>query len=268
MEKFRTNKSAERTLDLLVLLAKSSSSLTLNEICTELSLPKSSGFELVQTLLYKGFIEFDDQRLKTYKLGLSAFETGMSYISNMEIPHLVRPFLLEMNKLSGSTAFLGIEDKGNVVYLDKAEMYSVMRPTAKLGSRRLLHTTGLGKALLAAMPIEKIQYIFGDGEISRKTPYSKVTLPEILEDIKETRKRGYSIDDREDNEEMYCMGSAIYDQSNLPVAAISIASMYSSMTPERKNMISKLVTETALKISFQLGYTGERLYVDYESNVY
>lgn len=262
MENFRVNKSAERALDLLVLLAKNGSALTLNEICTAMELPRSSGFELVQTLLYKGFIEFDDVRLKTYRLGLGAFETGMAYLSNMGIPHLARPFLQEMNKQSGSTAFLGIEDKGKVVYLDKAENYSVMRPTAKLGSRRLIHTTGIGKALLAAMPAEKIQYLLGDGEITSKTPYSKVTLPEILQDMKEIRERGFSIDDREDNVEMYCIGSAIYDQSNQAVAAISIASMYSTITPEREELIIKLVTESALKLSRQLGYSGEKLYMD------
>ncbi|MDN3019080.1 IclR family transcriptional regulator [Paenibacillus sp. BSR1-1] len=260
MEKIRINKSAERALDLLVLLAKTGTALTLNEICTEMGMPKSSGFELVQTLLYKGFIELEDPRLKTYRLGLAAFETGMAYQANMEITQLARPLLLELNKQTGSTVFLGVEDKGKVVYLDKAENFSVMRPTAKLGSRRYLHTTGVGKALLAAMPDEKIEYLFGDGEIPSKTSFSKVTLPEILQDMKEIRERGYSIDDREDNVEMYCMGSAIFDQSNQPVAAISIASMLSSMTPERKEMVSNLISETALKLSNQLGYSAKRLY--------
>ncbi|MEH7334864.1 IclR family transcriptional regulator [Neobacillus drentensis] len=260
MEKIRINKSAERALDLLVLLAKTGTALTLNEICTEMGMPKSSGFELVQTLLYKGFIELEDPRLKTYRLGLAAFETGMAYQANMEITQLARPLLLELNKQTGSTVFLGVEDKGKVVYLDKAENFSVMRPTAKLGSRRYLHTTGVGKALLAAMPDEKIEYLYGDGEIPRKTSFSKVTLPEILQDMKEIRERGYSIDDREDNVEMYCMGSAIFDQSNQPVAAISIASVLSSMTPERKEMVSNLISETAIKLSNQLGYSAKRLY--------
>ncbi|MEH7119335.1 IclR family transcriptional regulator [Neobacillus vireti] len=262
MEKIRINKSAERALDLLVLLAKTGSALTLNEICKEMDMPKSSGFELVQTLLYKGFIEMDDSRLKTYRLGLAAFETGMAYQTNMEITQLARPFLLELNKQTGSTVFLGVEDKGKVVYLDKAENFSVMRPTAKLGSRRFLHTTGVGKALLAAMPDEKIEYLYSDGEISRKTPFSMVTMSDILLDMKGIRERGYSIDDREDNEEMYCMGSAIFDQANQPVAAISIASVYSSLTPERKEMVSNLITETALKLSNQLGYSGKKLYMN------
>jgi DNA-binding IclR family transcriptional regulator len=262
MGNFRMNKSAERVVDLLFLLAKSNSSLTLNEICTELGLPKSSGFELVQTLLSKGFIEMDDVRLKTYRLGLGVFEVGSAYLSNLGLPQLARPYLEELNRQTGSTAFLGIEDKGKIVYLDKAENYSVMRPTAKLGSRRFMHTTGLGKALLAALPMEKILYILGDGELVAKTPYSKVTVPEILQDIKEIRERGYSIDNREDNVEMYCIGSAIFDQSNHPVASISVASVYSSMTPEREELIVTLVKETALKLSRQLGYSGDRLYMD------
>ncbi|OXM86475.1 IclR family transcriptional regulator [Paenibacillus rigui] len=264
MDNIRLNKSAERVVDLLVLLAKSGSPLTLNEICTGLGLPKSSGFELVQTLLYKGFIEMDDARLKTYRLGLGAFEVGSAYLSSAGLPQQARPYLEELNRQLGSTAFLGIEDKGKIVYLDKAENYSAVRPTAKLGSRRLMHTTGLGKALLAALPTDKIQYIVGDGDIVGKTPYSKVTLSDILQDMKEIRERGYSIDDREDNLEMYCIGSAIYDQTHHPVGAISVASIYSNMTPEREEMIVKLVTEAALKLSRQLGYSGEKLYMDHE----
>ncbi|SHI77871.1 IclR family transcriptional regulator [Propionispora hippei] len=262
MVNIRVNKSAERALDVLVLLSKSNTPLTLHEICSALEIPRSSGFELIQTLLYKGFLEFDDERLKTYRLGLSAFETGIGYLSNMGIPHLARPFLQEMNKLSGGTAFLGIEDKGNIVYLDKSENYSYMRPTAKLGSRRYMHTTGLGKALLAAFPEDKILHILGDGDIPRKTPYSKVTIPEILQDMREIRQRGYSVDDREDHLEMYCIGCAIFDRWNQPVASISVASLYSNMTTEHRAKVVQIVTETALKLSCQLGFSSQKLYRD------
>ncbi|WP_411345976.1 IclR family transcriptional regulator [Paenibacillus sp. WLX1005] len=262
MDKFRVNKSAERVVDLLVLLSKSESPLTLNEICKELGLPKSSAFELVQTLVYKGFIELDDARLKTYRLGLGIFETGMAYVSNLGVPHLARPVLQELNRQTGSTVFLGIEDKGKVVYLDKAESYSVMRPTAKLGSRRYIHTTGLGKSLLAAMSDNRVTYLLGDGDLPARTAFSKTTLPDLLQDLHAIRERGYSIDDREDNLEMYCIASAIYDQWNQPVAAISVASMYSGMNEEREQMIVKLVKDAALKLSNQLGYRGERLYTN------
>ncbi|UUZ91372.1 helix-turn-helix domain-containing protein [Paenibacillus sp. P25] len=101
MEKFRMNKSAERAVELLMLLARSGSPLTLNEICTGLGMPKSSGFELVQTLVHKGFVELADPRLKTYRLGLGTFEVGSAYLSSMGIPQQARPYLEELNRQTG-----------------------------------------------------------------------------------------------------------------------------------------------------------------------
>ncbi|WP_191602706.1 IclR family transcriptional regulator [Marinomonas algicola] len=262
MENIKLNKSAERVVDVLFLLSKSEKALTLNEICKALSLPKSSAFELLQTLVFKGFLEIEDARLKTYNLGLGAFETGISYLSKMSVSQLARPLLQELNRQTGSTVFLGVEDKGKIVYLDKAENFSVVRATAKLGSRRFMHTTGLGKALLAALDDERIHYILGNDELLSKTIHSKVTIQDVLKDIQETRARGYSIDNREDNIETYCIGSAIYDQWSQPIAAISVASMYSTMNTEREKTIVTLVQDTALKLSQQLGYGGRQLYAN------
>jgi DNA-binding IclR family transcriptional regulator len=261
VDKLRINKSAARAMDVLILFSKSTSPLTLNEICKELDLPKSSGFELVHTLLHKGFLEVDDSRLKTYRLGLMAFETGISYLSNTEIPQQARPLLQELNKQSGGTAFLGIEDRGKIVYLDKAENYSTMRATAKLGARKLMHSTSLGKALLAALPTDKVQYILGNGELEKRTPYTKATIQEIMQDLVKIRERGYSIDDREDHLEMFCIAAPVYDRWNQVVAAISVASLYSNMTQERQENVAQLVVDTAMKLSRRLGYTSAKLYL-------
>lgn len=263
METVKLNKSAERVVDVLTLLATTTDALTLNEICKALSWPKSSAFELLQTLVHKGFLEIEDPRLKTYKLGIGVFETGMAYLSKMSVSQVARPLLQELNRQIGSTVFLGVEDKGRIVYLDKAESHSVMRPTAKLGSRRNMHTTGLGKALLAALPDERIQYILEHNELNAKTPYSNTNAAEVWQDIQAIRSRGYSIDDREDNSETYCIGSAIYDQDGAAVAAISVASIHATINPEREQMIVSLVQGTALKISQQLGYRGSKLYAEY-----
>lgn len=263
MESIKLNKSAERVVDVLMLLASQSEALTLNEICKQLEWPKSSAFELLQTLVHKGFLEIDDPRLKTYKLGIGVFETGMAYLSKLSVSQVARPLLQELNRQTGSTVFLGVEDKGHIVYLDKAENHSVMRPTAKLGSRRNMHTTGLGKALLAALTDDRIQYILEQGELIAKTQRSNTTPAQVWQDIQAIRARGYSIDDREDNTETYCIGSAIYDQYGTAVAAISVASMHATINPEKEQTIVALVQATALKISQQLGYRGTKLYAEY-----
>lgn len=225
-----------------------------------MQLPKSSAFELVQTLVYKGIIEVKDPHYKSYGLSLLAFEIGSAVITNMGIADVARPFIQELNRQTGSTVFLGVEDKGKIVYIDKAENHSIIKPTAKLGSRRNLHTTGLGKGLLSAFSDEKITALLGEEPYPSKTPLSHTNLSEVLEDAHKARVRGYAIDDREDNLDMYCISSAIYNHENEPVAAFSVASLYIGMTEDKAKLIAKLVKDTALQISRKLGFTGNKLY--------
>lgn len=256
----KLNKSAARTVDLLLLFVSSDKYLTLNNICEMLQLPKSSSFELVQTLVYKGIIEVKDIKQKTYGLSLLAFEIGSSVITNMGVADAARPFIQELNRQTGSTVFLGVKDKGKVVYIDKAENHSTIKPTAKLGSRRYLHTTGLGKGLLHAFSDQQIIDILGKEPYPSKTPLSHTNHQEVLKDAYKTRERGYAIDDREDNLEMYCISSAIYNYENEPIASFSVASLYSGMTKDKEQLIAKSVKETALQISRKLGFTGNKLY--------
>lgn len=255
------NKSAARTIDILLLLSTSKEFLSLNNISENLNIPKSSVFELIRTLVKKGIIELKDKERKTYGLSLLIFEIGSAVIRNMGIADIARGYIQELNRLTGSTVFLGVEDKGKIVYIDKAENHSIMRPTAKLGSRRYLHTTGLGKGFLYALTDEEIIHILGEGPYVSKTPLSKTNIAEILEDAQLSRVRGYVIDDREDNVDMFCISSVIRNYENHAIASISVASLYTGMTEEKQSIIAKYVKNTALTISKKMGFTQNNLYV-------
>lgn len=256
----KINKSAARTVDLLLLFTKSNKYLTLNDICTMMNLPKSSAFELVHTLVYKQLLEVKDPKEKTYGLSLLSFEIGCAVISDLGVVDAARPFIQELNRQIGSTVFLGVEDKGNIVYIDKAENHSKIKPRAKLGSRRFLHTTGLGKALLYAFPDEKILNLLGDEPYPFKTPLSHTSAHEVIEDANITRKRGYAIDDREDNMDMYCISAPIYNYHDEPIASLSVANIYGTVSPEKEKYIANLVIKAALDISKLLGSKRETLY--------
>lgn len=255
------NKSASRTIDILILLSTSKEFLSLNNIAENLKIPKSSVFELIRTLVNKGIIEVKDKEKKTYGLSLLVFEIGSAVIRNMGIADVARGYIQELNRLTGSTVFLGVEDKGKIVYIDKAENHSVMRPTAKLGSRRLLHTTGLGKAFLYALDDVALIQLLGDEPYVSKTPLSKTNKNEVLDDARCSRLRGYIIDDREDNVDMFCISSVIRNYENMPIASISVASLYTGMTEDKQTMIAKYVKHTALTISKKMGFTQDNLYL-------
>ena len=75
-----------------------------------------------------------------------------------------------------------------------------------------------------------------------------------------TRQRSYAVDNRENKMDAFCLAAPIFDRVGKPIAAISIASLFSKVNPARQDELGKLVTETALAISCRLGFVGTRLY--------
>ena len=136
-------KSVVRTVDLLLLFADTRRYLTLHDICEMLNMPKSSTFELVNTLVQKGLLEVKNPERKTYGLSLLNFDIGMAAVSELGVIDVARPYLQELNRVTGGTVFLGVENRGKIVYIDRAEDLSVVKADAKVGSRRDLHSTSL-----------------------------------------------------------------------------------------------------------------------------
>lgn len=256
----RTNKSAFRTVKILDLVSKSEKPMTITEISRALDLPKSSTFEILYTLQEEGFLELENDSLKSFKLGMKAFEVGVAYVSNTDLHRVARPSLEALMNKSGETVFLAVEDKGNIVYIDKAESQSSIRTTCVMGSRILMHRTGMGKALLATYTSERVREITGGGELQSATPFTLSHHDDLLKELECIRNRGFSIDNRENELEIMCVAAPIYDRLNRSIAAISIASPYSKMTEDRLKLFSGMVVETALDISRRLGFIGDKLY--------
>ncbi|HYF84045.1 MAG TPA: IclR family transcriptional regulator [Clostridia bacterium] len=254
------NKSASRAIDIIDFIAKQDSSVTITEISHKLGIPKSSTFELLYTLLEKGYLQIEDENLKTFKLGIKLFQSGTAYLKKMDLNREARPLLEDMMKNSGETVFLAVEVNGMTVYLDKVEGSSSTRTTSVLGSSNPMYCTGLGKALLAAYSDNRIKEITGGSELPLITEYTIKSYDELIVDLKGIRSRGYAIDDRENEEDVFCVAAPIYDRSGKPIAAISIASLASKINSDRLEQFGKLVSDTALDISKRLGYARDKLY--------
>lgn len=254
------NKSAARTIDILRLLARGDKPLTQLEISQMLDLPKSSTYELIYTMMEKGFVEFDNETAKTFKLSMQVFEIGMTVIEKADITKVSRPYLEKLSAETGETVFLAVEDGGAIVYLDRVEESSSITTAAGLGKRRPMYCTGLGKALLATYPEARVCQIWDKAD---KTAYTNNTIrkyEDLVGECEKIRKRGFSIDNREMEDEISCVAAPIYDRLGKAVGAISIATLYLKMDNARTAAFGKLITETALAISRRLGYRRDKLF--------
>ena len=254
------NKSCSRTIDILELLSKSVEPLTLGQICKDLSMPKSSTFEIMNTLLEKEVVVYADERLKSYQLGIKMFRIGSRALSKTSLYNTAQPVLMKLSKSLKETVYLAVENQGKIIYLDKVESAQPIKATCEIGSSNYMHVTGLGKALLATYSDEKVRSIIGTGNLRTFTPQSIADAGRLSEELKATKVRGYAIDDRESMEFVKCVAAPIRDHSGDGVAAISIAVLYNCMTDEYSKELGGLVVDAALNISRQLGYAGKKLY--------
>src|SRR5258708_39571211 len=143
-------KSADRTIELLELLAGYSEPLTLSEIHRRLAYPKSSLFVLLRTLVARGWVE-TDRRGTGYSIGVRALLVGTSYLDRDPVIRAATRVLELLRAEVNETVHLARLDGADVVYLASRESAHHLRLTSRVGRRGPAHATALRKALRAGL---------------------------------------------------------------------------------------------------------------------
>jgi IclR family transcriptional regulator, acetate operon repressor len=202
-------KSAQRTVEILELLARSGTGLGLAGIHQELGHPKSSLLMLLQTLVSAGWVETDSERTR-YRIGLRTLLVGTAYLDGSDLLATVRPMLEQLRDATTETVHIARLDGADVVYLATFESKHYLRAFSRVGRRQPAYTTSLGKALLAERPNDSITTLLPARLISQ-TPNSITSRAAVLRELTATRRRGYAIDREENTIGLVCVGCAIHD---------------------------------------------------------
>lgn len=263
-EKF--NRSVARSLEMLELVAASRDGLTITEISKQLGIPKSTTFDILYTLLDKGYLEHANEKLKSFKLGVKLFQTGACYLEQTPFQNVAHSVLERLADVAGETAFLALLNNDELVYFDKVESPNSVRTSARIGSGNPLYCTGLGKAILATLPDDEVRAILArTGGLKPITPYTCTDEAQFFSILNQARRQGYAIDDREHNAEVFCLAAPVYNLQGKVYAAISVASLYTKIKhqPEKITTLGETIANAALELSQRIGYRGTRLYADF-----
>ncbi len=247
-------RSVYRALKIIELIAERKS-LTLPEITQTLSLPKSSAYEILTTLCKEDFICRDKNN--EYSLGIRLIELGNKAQLNLEIRRIATPILRQLNEELDETVHLTVLDNDEILYVECFESTKRLRTYSVIGVRAPLHCTAVGKAILAMQDEDEIKRIIKAKGLPQFTKNTITDEKILLNELRETKKRGYSIDNMEHEEGVRCVGAPIFDMEGKVHASISISGPSQRINMETIPSIGKLVTEKANKISKLLGYKGE-----------
>jgi IclR family transcriptional regulator, KDG regulon repressor len=246
-------KSANRALDIFELLAAEAHGLTVSEISDRLGLARSSTHGLVRTLQSRGYLM--DGGSRRYHLGARLIQLGLNVADQLELRTAARGPLERLVASTGDTALLVVPEAGELLYVDKVlSAARDVRTDPRIASRRPLHCSSLGKALLAAVDDESALSVVDEIGLERVTEFSIADRDELLADLERTRRRGYAVDRQEALLGVWCVGAPVRDHTGRAVAAISLSTIREFFDPETAG---PQVNAAAVEISRAMGWKGD-----------
>jgi IclR family acetate operon transcriptional repressor len=239
-----------RGLALLETLAAAERGATLTELAAAQKLPAPTAHRLLAALERSAFVRQDANGV--WSVGVRAFRVGAAFLAQRDLAVEARPHLARLMEQSGETANLAVLADHEAVFIAQAPCRELMRMDVKLGARAPMHASGVGKAMLAAL---------ADGEqdaalpaaLPRFTAHTLATRDALVAELRESRRRGFAIDDEEHAVGLRCVAAAIRDEHGRPWAALSLAGPTSRFTRDRIAPLGALVRDGAHQLTLALG---------------
>jgi IclR family transcriptional regulator, KDG regulon repressor len=257
VEQKDSNSSVDRLLDVLDLISKADNGINLTNISKELNIPKTTVFRLLEKLTSRGYVEYLEQTEK-YTIGLETILLSMTALTKMDIVELSIPYLKEISSNTKETSFLGVYNEGEIVYLYKSEGTQSILMNSQLGSRRPVHCTGLGKAILSGFSIEQVSRILQQKGMPKMAKNTITTPEEYLKELNNVRINGFTMDNEELENGLGCYAAPIYNYSGKVVAAICVSGPIDRVAGNKEILIQELL-EAANQISRRLGFVPSML---------
>jgi DNA-binding IclR family transcriptional regulator len=245
-----------RGLDVLEALAAADDGwLGPSAIAQEVGLDKATVSRLLQTLVATGYVT-RDQSTRRYRLSAKILRVAHGVSARLDLLSLVQPHLRQLRDELDETVHLGVREDLRVVYLDKLESTNSIQLVSAVGQTMPLHSTSLGKAMLAALPDAEVEEQLARMDFVRRTERTICNVGEFREEIRRTRRRGYATDDRENEPLGACVAAAIVGAGGRPVGAISVAGPHFRIR-DHFEAFGDRVRATAAAIALELGGTGD-----------
>ena len=193
---------------------------TFSQMVSALNLPKSSLSRQLDSLLQHGLIRRQGER---YALGLRLYQLGQSAYAHYDLKEVAAPFLAKLRDSTGLTCHLGILEGLQPVYLAKLESPYTVIVRSVVGKRLPIHSTALGKVLLAfSSPQLSERIIAARMPFERFTAHTLTDKDALLRELDKVREQGFACDAEEDNEGVVCYAVPVWRRGHEIAAAISV----------------------------------------------
>lgn len=252
----------DRALDIIEQLASTETGMSIAQLSSRTGLPKSTIHRILNTLVDRDYLDKESVN-SVYSIGPKFVEVSSGYLNSISLKTEAQPIMHELAMAYAAVSYLGVLDKGEVMYLEKVEQFHNFRFYTQIGKREPLYCTGLGKILLAALPNEDFFRIAESLTFVQWTDNTIMDVPTLFTEIEEVRRTGYALDRYEHDNNHCCIAVPIFDYTDNVIAAMSISG-HGLLEKYGELALACKLREASKTISRKMGHLAPK---EYENRV-
>lgn len=248
--------TTNRSIDIIEALKKDGPQ-GVTELADDLNMSKSIVHNHLTTLKDRGYVLGDDG---TYRISFKFLEIGGYNRKQLNLYSGGRPEVKKLAAETGEMASLATEERGWCVYLFQAKgEQSVKLEVNYEGMHEHMHSTALGKAILAYFPDERIHNVVERHGLPEHTEQTITSRKALFEDLETIRERGYAVDNEESIPGLRCMAAPIKKGDEEIVGSVSVSGPISRIKGDRwTEKLPELVSSAANVIEINTQYSSTR----------
>lgn len=198
-------RTTEKSLRLIEVLDRMDGA-RIHELEGEVAMTKGAIHNHLSTLREHGYVT---REAEEYRLSLRFLTLGGAVRSRSTFYQCAKPKVRQLADEVGFLTNLMTEEDGKGVYLYQARGNHAVSLDTHVGYRIHLHCTGIGKAILAHLPRERVEAIVDRWELPAATSNTITDTDALFAELDRIRQQGYATDHAERTEGLTCVGAPV-----------------------------------------------------------
>ncbi len=245
--------SVQKAIDIINLFNEGRKELGNSEIAKLIDVPTGTASGLIYTLKINHYLDQNPANRK-YRLGLKLIDRAAVLLNQIDLRKIASPYLEEIGKWCGESVNLALRNEGEVVYIERLNSQHSLGIRSEIGKRAPIHSTALGKAIVAYLPQNEISNFLENHNFFPVTQYTITNSRMFETELEEVRARGYSVDEQENEIGGRCVAAPIFNQDGYPVAAISVSVPIQRLPIDQVTVFGVKLKEASSGISKKNGF--------------
>ncbi|MET9885498.1 IclR family transcriptional regulator [Streptomyces sp. NPDC006430] len=211
----------EKAMRILEAVAAPGGPHRLTDVTVAAAVPKSSTFRILASLIEQGFVRLEGESRYAVGPRLRALSALISGSEQQSIGRI----LGELREATGQTVHLALHSGETLTYIRKLEGDQPFLTASRVGMRMPLHSTAIGKSILAHLPDEEVSALVTGAGLPRRTPRTLTTPDALRAELQAVHARGFAVDDEENEPTIRCIGAAVLGPTGRPIGGVSVTTV-------------------------------------------